>query len=95
MRFNTPLRYPGGKGKLTPYLTLLFEKNELLDGHYVEPYAVGAGIALNLLVEGSASCIHLNDINTSVFVFWNSLFNHTAELGPHIRAVQDPLGEWN
>ena len=95
MRFNTPLRYPGGKGKLTPYLKLIFEQNDLLDGHYVEPYAGGAGIALNLLVEGYASCIHLNDLNTSVFALWHSVINHSEELCKNIRDVKITIEEWN
>lgn len=95
MRFNSPLRYPGGKGKLTPYLKLIFEQNDLLDGHYVEPYAGGAGIALNLLVEGYASCIHLNDLNTSVFAFWHSVINHSEELCKNIRDVKITIDEWN
>ena len=95
MRFNTPLRYPGGKGKLTPYLKLILEQNDLLDGHYVEPYAGGAGIALNLLVEGYASCIHLNDLNTSVFAFWHSVINHSEELCKNICDVKITIDEWN
>ena len=95
MRFNTPLRYPGGKGKLTPYLKLIFEQNDLLNGHYVEPYAGGAGIALNLLVEGYASCIHLNDLNASVFAFWHSVINHSEGLCKNIRDVKITIDEWN
>ena len=40
------LRYPGGKGKLSHYVQLLIEYNPLTDGHYVEPYAGGASVAL-------------------------------------------------
>jgi len=32
MQFNTPLRYPGGKAKLTNFIKLVFEENDLLDG---------------------------------------------------------------
>ncbi len=45
MQFNTPLRYPGGKGKLTDFIKLVFERNDLLDGNYVEVYAGGAAMA--------------------------------------------------
>ena len=45
----TPLRYPGGKGKLAAYIKKVIEENRLLDGEYVEPYAGGAAIALELL----------------------------------------------
>ena len=36
MNLNTPLRYPGGKGKLTDFIKLVFEQNGLLDGSQVE-----------------------------------------------------------
>ena len=91
---NTPLRYPGGKGKLTPFLKLIFEENELLDGHYAEAYAGGAGIAMNLLVLGYASCVHLNDINKAVFAFWHSVINAPDELCKKIRDTNVTMAEW-
>ncbi len=39
----TPLRYPGGKGKLAAFVKRVLEKNGLVDGEYCEPYAGGAG----------------------------------------------------
>jgi len=95
MKFNTPLRYPGGKGKLTDFLKLIFEKNDLLDGHYVEPYAGGAGIALNLLIHSYASCIHLNDLNPAVFGFWSSVLNQPDELCKAIHDVKITMDEWH
>ena len=94
MRFNTPLRYPGGKGKLTPYLKLVFEHNDLINGNYVEPYAGGAGVALNLLVDGYASLIHLNDLNSSVYAFWYSVINHSEELCKKIFDATVSMDEW-
>ncbi len=94
MRFNTPLRYPGGKGKLTNFLKLIFERNDLLGGDYVEPYAGGAGIALNLLTHGYVSCIHLNDLNPAVFAFWESVINQPEELCKTIRDVHVTMEEW-
>lgn len=97
MRMNlitTPLRYPGGKGKLTDYIKLVFEENDLLDGHYVEPYAGGAGIALNLLMLEYASCIHLNDLDPSVFAFWHSVINSSDALCKMIREAKLDMSEW-
>jgi DNA adenine methylase len=85
MKPTTPLRYPGGKGKLTEFVKLVFEENELLGGHYAEPYAGGAGVALNLLMLQYAACIHLNDIDPAVFAFWHSVLNFTEELCKSIR----------
>ncbi len=94
MAFNTPLRYPGGKGKLTNYLRLVFEQNELLDGHYIEPYAGGSGIAISLLLLEYASCIHLNDLNPSVYAFWHSVVNEPEELCRRINDVDVTMDEW-
>ncbi len=95
MKFNTPLRYPGGKGKLTNFLKLIFEQNGLLDGHYAETYAGGAGIALNLLAHSYASCIHLNDLNPAVFAFWRSVINQPEELCRAINDTKVTMEEWH
>jgi DNA adenine methylase len=95
MQFNTPLRYPGGKGKLTDFLKLVFEQNELLDGHYVEPYAGGAGLALTLLLHSYASCIHLNDLNSSIFTFWRIVLDDPEGLCKAIRDVKVSMDEWH
>jgi DNA adenine methylase len=90
---STPLRYPGGKGKLTAFIKLVFEHNQLLDGHYVEGYAGGAGIATRLLLLEYASCIHLNDIDKSVFAFWHSVVNAPDELCKKIRDAKVTIKE--
>lgn len=95
MRFNTPLRYPGGKGKLTDFIKLVFEQNNLLDGQYVEPYAGGAGIAMSLLVHNYASRIHLNDLNSAVYAFWRTVVDQPEELCKAIRDAKITMKEWH
>lgn len=90
---SSPLRYPGGKGKLTAFIKLVFEENDLLGGHYVEGYAGGAGIATRLLLLEYAACIHLNDIDRSVYAFWHSVVNSTDELCKKIRDVKVTIRE--
>lgn len=92
--FDSPLRYPGGKGRLSQFVIDLLEMNELADIHYVEPYAGGAGIAISLLFLEYAQHVHLNDINNSVFAFWTSVFNCTAELCELIRNTPITVAEW-
>lgn len=94
MRFGTPLRYPGGKGKLTDFIKLVFVQNNLISGHYVEPYAGGAGIAINLLLQGYAGHIHLNDINRSVYAFWHSVLYETDALCQKIVSTEVTIDEW-
>ena len=48
MEFYSPLRYPGGKGKVAEYFKQIFKDNLLYDGVYIEPYAGGASVALSL-----------------------------------------------
>ncbi len=76
----TPLRYPGGKGKLAPFVKRVVETNGLSDGEYVEPYAGGAAIALELLLQEYVSRIHINDISRPVYAFWKSVLDHTEQL---------------
>ena len=58
----SPLRYPGGKAKLFPLVKYIIE-NKVSDDikTYVEPFAGGAGVALNLLFEGTVNNIIIND----------------------------------
>jgi len=78
--FPSPLRYPGGKGKLANFIKLVFKLNNLLDGNYVEPYAGGASIALKLLFGEYVQNIYINDIDRSIYSFWYSVLNETESL---------------
>lgn len=94
MRNATPLRYPGGKGKLTEFLKDLIKINGLEGGTYVEPYAGGAGVALNLLFEGVVSKIVLNDLNPSIHAFWHSVLYENDALCKRIKETQVNMDEW-
>lgn len=82
----TPLRYPGGKGKLAAFIKEVFATNNLLDGNYVEPYAGGAAIGLELLFHEYVSHIYINDYSRPVYAFWKSVLDHTE---PFTRRVHD------
>lgn len=93
-RYYTPLRYPGGKAKLARFVKEVFRLNGLCDGHYVEPYAGGAGVGIELLLCGYASTIHLNDLNYPVYAFWHSLLNHPDRMCKRIKAVKLTVNTW-
>jgi len=93
-RHYSPLRYPGGKAKLAPFVSLLFEANGLCDGWYAEPYAGGAGVALSLLFGDYASRIVINDLDRSVYSFWHSVLNETDALCRRIRDTRLSIAEW-
>lgn len=93
-RYHTPLRYPGGKQKLTPFVMELLQANDLVAGDYVEPYAGGAGVAMELLVNDVVARVHLNDVCRGVFAFWHSVLHESIALCRKIRAASLTVEEW-
>lgn len=69
----SPLRYPGGKGKLAQFILNIAQYNNLLGGDYYEAYAGGSAVALNMLLNGVAKNIHINDIDDLIYDFWHSV----------------------
>lgn len=92
--YISPLRYPGGKAKLAPYIKSILSSNRLLDCHYVEPYAGGAGVALELLVQDYATHIHINDISLPIFAFWSAAFYHSDDLCTLIQETPVTIDTW-
>jgi DNA adenine methylase len=78
--FATPLRYPGGKGRLGAWLANVMRANKISGGWYVEPYAGGAGAAILLLSRGYVDHIVLNDLDPVVHAFWWAVLNDTEGL---------------
>ncbi|MBZ9713731.1 DNA adenine methylase [Deinococcus multiflagellatus] len=95
MNRSTPLRYPGGKSKITNYVKVLLKQNSLLDIHYAEPYAGGAGVALSLLFDEYAQHIHINDLDPAIYSFWHSVINHPEEMCRMIDSIDVSMDEWH
>lgn len=93
--YHSPLRYPGGKNKLTEYVKALLRHNRLMGGHYVEPYAGGASIALDLVIQEFVERVHINDLDRSVWAFWHSVLNDADRLCARIEEVQVTMDSWH
>ena len=91
---SSPLRYPGGKAKLTGYVKSILRTNSLLDRTYIEPYAGGAGVALSLLLHGYVRRVVLNDISSPIHAFWLSALNHSEKFRQKILSVDLSVDEW-
>ena len=91
----SPLRYPGGKGKLAKFMAAVVRANGLSDGRYIEPYAGGAGVAWELLITGVVRRVLINDISRHVYAFWTCALQHTEELCRQIRNVPLTVDEWD
>src|SRR5258708_20170780 len=83
----TPLRYPGGKTQLFPFVVELMRANDLFYGDYIEPFAGGCGIACKLLLDGFVSQIHINDLDRAIYAFWWAVLNEPQSLCRRITPV--------
>lgn len=93
--FYSPLRYPGGKSKLTAYVLETIKLNQLEGGAYVEPFAGGAAIAWYLLIKGHVDKVYINDLNPSIHAFWYCVLNDTDELCKLIKNTTVTIEEWH
>lgn len=91
--FYSPLRYPGGKNKLAPFLAQICIDNNI-NNHYIEPYAGGASVALFLLFEGYVNEITINDKDRAIYAFWHSVLNDTDNLCRLIEETDITVSEW-
>lgn len=93
-KLYTPLRYPGGKAQFAPFIAKVMEANGLAKGHYFEPYAGGAGVALELLYHGHASHVHINDLDSAVHSFWVAVTKKPDELLKLLYDTPVTMDQW-
>lgn len=90
----SPLRYPGGKGKLSQYVAKTILDNDLVGCEYVEPFVGGGAIALYLLKKNLVSHIHINDIDPAIYTFWQHAIYNTENLLALIESTDITVTEW-
>lgn len=95
MKNYSPLRYPGGKAKLSPFINYIIQNK--LEGitTYIEPFAGGAGVALDLLLNESVERIIINDYDKAIYSFWRALLTETNRFIDTIRNVEITIDEWH
>ncbi len=94
MNLRTPLRYPGGKRKLAAFMAKLISNNNLIGCDYAEPYAGGAGLAVELLRRGVIGDLWLNDIDKGIASFWTLLLKQPDVLCELINKTDVTIEEW-
>ncbi|WP_339270692.1 DNA adenine methylase [Paenibacillus sp. FSL K6-1330] len=92
---KSPLRYPGGKTALGPYVEKLIINNELTGCHFYEPFAGGSSISLHLLQRGLVSKVTLIEYDPLIFSFWTCVFQYTDELCDLIEQTEISIETWN
>ena len=91
----SPLRYPGGKSKLSPLLRYIIEnrvENNITT--YVEPFAGGAGVALDLLFSETVDNIIINDYDKSIYSFWRAVIESPNKFIKTIQERPVTIEEW-
>lgn len=94
LKHYSPLRYPGGKNCIFPFMSKFFYENNILGIPYAEPYAGGAGLALHLLLDGYVERIYINDLDPYIYFFWKTILNRTDEFCRWIEDVNVDINTW-
>lgn len=94
-RTQSPLRYPGGKTQLSAFVGNLIQINDMENVTYIEPFAGGAGVSLQLLFDGVVDHIVINDYDKSIYSIWNAIINHTDKFIKLIEDTPVTIEEWH
>ena len=90
----SPLRYPGGKSKLTPLVEKLMQSAGINNGVYIEPFVGGGGVALSLLIDKKVRKIVINDYDIAIYSVWYAILNETEEFLKMIDGAILTVDEW-
>lgn len=90
----SPLRYPGGKSRLTSFVKLLIEQTKIEHPVYIEPFAGGAGIALKLLFSEAVDEIVINDFDKAIYSMWKAVLTETKTFLELLKSTPVTVDEW-
>lgn len=94
MRDASPLRYPGGKWRLTDYFVRFIRLNFRSVPNYAEPYAGGGSLALSLLFLNQVNQVFINDLDPAIYSFWKAITTETARFIDSVRRTVLTPTEW-
>ena len=90
----SPLRYPGSKRRLVPYIKSALDVNALKPALYIEPFVGGASIALQLMSDAAVEKVLLMDVDPWITSFWTTVFFDTDWLVDQIETMDVSLERW-
>ncbi len=91
---TSPLRYPGGKGKLYKQVKQIIFENNLQERAYTEPFAGGFGIGIRLLLNNDVQRVIINDFDYHIYAVWHCIFYETEVFVDLIDATTINLESW-
>lgn len=95
MAIKNPLRYPGAKSKLVPYIQNLIQAENLTGCTFYEAYAGSAAVSFGLLENNIISNAKINELDPLIYNFWLSVMDHTDELIQMINETDITIENWN
>lgn len=90
----SPLRYPGGKSRISTFLEDIILLNNIEDCTLYELYAGGAGASLNALMSGVCKKIVLNDLDIHIYSFWKALLEETERFIHLFESTSVDMNSW-
>lgn len=91
----SPLRYPGGKRRLSLYIEEVLKLNKIHPKLLVEPFAGGASVSLHLLSNGAVEKIVLGEKDPLVAAFWKTALFETDWFIEQIEEMPVTIDQWH
>ena len=91
----SPLRYPGSKRRFAGYVAEALRLNGTRPSLFVEPFAGGASVALQMLGDNLVENIGLGEKDPFVADFWQCVFFDTEWLIQSIEELEISLDTWH
>ena len=90
----SPLRYPNNKRWLASFFDFEMRKMGIYGGTFAEVFGGGCDVGINLLAEGTATKLRINDYDRGIVAFWNCVCLHPNWMTQKIRETDVTLAEW-
>lgn len=95
-RYLSPLRYPGGKARMAPFLGEMFaaQVSALEIEVWIEPFAGGAGAGLALLSDDAVGEVWLTEKNPAIAALWRAICTDGARLADRVADAEPNMALW-
>lgn len=93
-RVLSPLRYPGGKRRLVPYVAAAMGTNGGKPDLFVEPFVGGMSVSLELLDKNLVGRVAIGDSDELIAAFWKTVFTDSKWLCEQVMSVKLDLATW-
>lgn len=90
----TPLRYPGGKTWILPYVKQFLKYHNINLGTIIEPFAGSASVSIGLLSSGIVDRAVLCEKDPLITSFWRSVLYRNEDFIDSVKGLQISMETW-